>query len=130
LPVALIERSAWADRLFHSTILEAARNPIAAHFIENLHIMRLAVPINEARDRATRIEEHARTDREHQAILAALRSGDGAADYQQMLVHLQNTRKHLPSEFLSQLPGGPGRDGAPAKPRARVSRPRPMTNSQ
>jgi DNA-binding GntR family transcriptional regulator len=111
---SLIERSVRAEHLFHGTIMEASRNPTAAHFIENLRIMRIALPLNQARDRAARIEEAQRTDREHRAILAALRSGDGEAAHQHMLLHLQNGARSR-NEQLSMFSTSQ-HNGAAAKP--------------
>jgi DNA-binding GntR family transcriptional regulator len=92
-----IERVVRVENLFHGTIMEAARNPTAAHFMENLRIQRLTVLFNRVYNRATWIDVFKRVDAEHRGILEALRAGDGEAAEQRMLLHLQNGRRELPA---------------------------------
>jgi DNA-binding GntR family transcriptional regulator len=92
-----LERAVRAEHLFHGTIMGAARNPMAAHFVENLRILNYTHYYARRRRLGQHTVHYRRTVREHRAILEALRARDAAAAERRMRTHVRNGRFRLVS---------------------------------
>lgn len=91
-----------ANRIFHQIVCDAAGRPRVAELTEQLRnsaevFVRIAV-------NHPPVSYRKRADREHAAIIKALRAQDGAAAGEKMKVHLQHNYEHI-SKSLADLAG-------------------------
>jgi DNA-binding GntR family transcriptional regulator len=96
VPVELLEQSCRMEHQFHGTILEAARNPTAAHFLENLRILHhYTLFFAQLRPREVLLHRAGNTEAEHRAVFDALCAHDAAAAKRLMRLHLRRGRFRL-----------------------------------
>jgi DNA-binding GntR family transcriptional regulator len=102
-PRDVVERTLGAEQRFHGTIMAAARNPMAGHFVENLRILsyvRYAAQVESQTLDANAWWDLIRrrmqkTAPEHRRVLDALRRGDAQLARRLMLRHIRRGRERL-----------------------------------
>jgi len=87
-----LEQLIQTEHLFHGTIMDAARNPLAAHVLENFRILNYNLFFAGRHSPLINVAEQRKTVEEHRAVLARLRARDANGAVRVMRLHLRNGR--------------------------------------
>jgi DNA-binding GntR family transcriptional regulator len=90
MSTAGLEELIRTEHLFHGTIMDAARNPLAAHVLENLRILNYYRFFAGRYPPLTNVAEQRKTVAEHREVLARLRARDVKGAVRLMRRHLRN----------------------------------------
>jgi DNA-binding GntR family transcriptional regulator len=86
-----IEQMMLLDREFHMALAKAAKNPVLANILQNLHERSLRFWFISL----TAHDHHREVQQEHRAIFDAIKRRDADAAVQAMLVHIDSFRRNV-----------------------------------